>query len=361
MNLRSIMLVGTVLMTTAAVAQDIKLIGSIHQPLKSAQKYTLRGNTQPSRAVSLLKIQLSPLTQKALGQKAEVILNTPNQSAPSSRYPSQVQLGMNGVPVLDQGALGTCVTFANTAAVDAVLNKGNYISQLCQLQLGQYLEKNGYTPSGWDGSSGRIVLNQMQIFGVISNENQKSYGCGGLHVYPQKASDNEINTSVAMTPEDYRQLSESLDEIGIWWTPILDGYVAQLNRVDTNKVLDKVKTSLREGDRVTAGILLVAHDLGFVGAVGTHQLKNDTWLLTTEIVRDLYLRPYFAGHEMVITGYDDEAVAIDFHGVEHKGLLTLRNSWGDGFGNKGDFYMSYDYFKVLVIEAQRIRSATNEA
>ena len=59
---------------------------------------------------------------------------------------------------------------------------------------------------------------------------------------------------------------------------------------------------------------------------------------------------------MVITGYDDDAIAKDSAGQEHQGLLTLRNSWGANAGNHGDFYMSYDYFKLLVVEAQRIRT-----
>ncbi|MGF2339111.1 C1 family peptidase, partial [Acinetobacter baumannii] len=72
--------------------------------------------------------------------------------------------------------------------------------------------------------------------------------------------------------------------------------------------------------------------------------------------------PFFGGHEMIITGYDDNAIAVDDNGREHKGLFTLRNSWGEQFGDKGNFYMSYDYFKVLTIEAQRIRAlADNES
>ena len=102
--------------------------------------------------------------------------------------------------------------------------------------------------------------------------------------------------------------------------------------------------------------LLLDFDLGMMGAVGTRNSDFDTWVLTPEIARDIYLRPKFGGHEMIITGYDDEAVATDDQGRKHKGLFTLRNSWGDKIGDKGNFYMSYDYFKVLVIEAQRIRT-----
>jgi C1A family cysteine protease len=57
---------------------------------------------------------------------------------------------------------------------------------------------------------------------------------------------------------------------------------------------------------------------------------------------------------MIITGYDDEAIAIDKLGHQHKGLFTLRNSWGSSVADKGNFYMSYDYFKTLAMEAYKI-------
>ena len=243
------------------------------------------------------------------------------------------------------------MTFASTAAIDAALGQGDYVSQLCQLQLGNYLAANGYNASGWDGSLGRYVLSQMESYGVVSKEQQKTVGCGGLTQYPAKG---QPIPSSYMNPEEYHQLSESINE-QISWSPILDIFTA-MDRVDTNKTLNDVKQALKEKDRVTFGVLLLDFDLGMMGAVGTHNSNFDTWVLTPEIARDVYLRPNFGGHEMVITGYDDDAVATDDQGRHHKGLFTLRNSWGDKIGDKGNFYMSYDYFKVLVIEAQRIRS-----
>jgi len=53
------------------------------------------------------------------------------------------------------------------------------------------------------------------------------------------------------------------------------------------------------------------------------------------IQRDAYLKSEFSGHEMLITGYDDNAVAKDENGYEHRGLLTLRNSWGEDVGDHG--------------------------
>ena len=91
---------------------------------------------------------------------------------------------MNGVPVLNQGRHGSCVTFAVTAAMDAVIGHGDYISQLCSLELGKSLEYNGYLPSGWDGSLGPIVLNQFSRFGVVSKNDQASKSCADVKEYP---------------------------------------------------------------------------------------------------------------------------------------------------------------------------------
>ena len=57
---------------------------------------------------------------------------------------------------------------------------------------------------------------------------------------------------------------------------------------------------------------------------------------------------------MIITGYDDKAVAYDLNGKQHVGLLTLRNSWSENAGDNGNYYMTYDYFKKYASEAQAI-------
>ena len=77
-------------------------------------------------------------------------------------------------------------------------------------------------------------------------------------------------------------------------------------------------------------------------------LGLDTWLIT----KDLDTPTKIGGHQMVIYGYDDNAVAKDNHGDSHVGLLKLRNSWSSLLGNHGEFYMSYDYFKKYAHEAQ---------
>ncbi|QRN04942.1 peptidase C1 [Legionella sp. MW5194] len=343
----------TLLMSSSVMAQDIHIQGTFSKTIKAPIVQGKNSLQAPKiKTIKLLKVELSTHAQQILAARAAAAVNKTQQLAfPSnSKYPPQVELGMNDVPVLDQGYHGSCVTFASTAAVDAVLQKGDYVSQLCQLQLGNYLEKQGYALSGWDGSLGRFVLSQMDMFGIVPKEREAAQGCGGLHEYPLEGE----RPFDAMTPEEYREISLRMDD-HVAWSPVLD-IMDAFDRFDTNQTLTQVKASLSAGDRVTFGVLLLDFDLGTMGAVGTRNSTNDSWVLTPQIARDVYQRPFFGGHEMVITGYDDNAVAIDDEGREHRGLLTLRNSWGDRLGDHGDFYMSYDYFKLLVIEAQRIRS-----
>ncbi|KTC84659.1 MULTISPECIES: C1 family peptidase [Legionella] len=340
------------------IAQDVKIVGTFTQSVKiphaQALKNAPRDAADSIEKISLLKVELSDKAKQALANKANNALSHTRQFAATkleSTYPEQVQLGMNNVPVLNQGMHGTCVTFAVTAAIDAALKQGDYVSQLCSLQLGNYLEQNAYFISGWEGSWGRYVLSQIEMFGVVNKEQQQTQGCAGLNTYPMN---DTADIQGAMSVEDYRQMSEDLNE-KVLWSPVLDVYEALNDRIDTNKTINNIKASLNAGDRLTFGILLLDFDLGFMGAVGKNQTEGDTWVLTPEIARDVYLRPNFGGHEMVITGYDDNAVAKDDQGREHRGLFTLRNSWGKKVGNQGDFYMSYDYFKLLALEVARVR------
>ena len=338
-------------------AQDIKITGTLSH---TAKTHAVRGITAPkTRDIKLLKIELSDKAKQHFMNKASHSLAhtgqfAANASAKFGRFPSKIQLGMNNVPVLDQGQHGTYVTFATTAALDAVIGNGDSISQLCSLQLGNYLANNGYQASGWKGSWGPSVLSQIDSFGVISKAHEARVGCGDLTSYPMTGPEPES----FITVEQSYEMSQSLEEKFVW-SPILGIWQATLDRVDTNKTLADVKQALRSGDRVTFGVLLLDLDLGSVGAVGKTGSAYDSWVLTPEIARDVYLRPEFGGHEMVITGYDDDAIATDDEGRTYQGLLTLRNSWGANMGKNGDFYMSYEYFKLLVIEAQRIRSADN--
>lgn len=321
------------------------------------QDHKLRGDTTSiltKKSVKLMNIKLSNQEKKQLfnnlAEKTNYVV-TADKSVPSS-----INLGMNGVPVLNQGAHGSCVTFAQTAALDAMIAKGDYISQLCSLELGNYLEKQGYMPSGWDGSFGPLVLNQLLNFGYVSKFNQLQKSCAGVYDYPLE---NEHDIGAAMTLTDYKQLSENkLDDEGdVSWQyiPLMNTFdrfaKAFSNQEEATTTLVNIKKALSSKTRVTMGTLIMSSEQCNAVACGTFKASNDTWLVSDDIQ---HAPLFLGGHEMVITGYDDNAIVVDSNGKKHQGLLILRNSWGHDVGDKGNFYMTYDYFVSFAMEAQQL-------
>lgn len=307
-----------------------------------------------SKQIMLMNIKL---TEK---QKRDLLtFKSTNNITPMvqpTTLPAKKELGMNNVPVLDQGSHGACVTFANTGAIDALLGQGDYVSQLCHLELGKYLEGKSYMYSGWNGSWGTHVLSQIERFGIVNKTKQRAFGCGGLTEYPMAS----INTGSGMSLDEYKNLSESTIE-KLSWISLLTlaerfGWDPNSSK-DGDELLLKVKKAIAfkpsyaSNVRLTfATILPISHCN--VGACARYHATDDTWALTNAIKNDQEASP--AGHEMIITGYDDNAVAIDNEGHEHRGLLTLRNSWGSAAGDYGNYYMTYDFFKQFVLEVQAI-------
>ena len=312
-----------------------------------------------TRSVVLMNIPLNN-TQKRMLQT----FSTNTAIAPSSditisnaSLPSRIILGMNNVPVLDQGLHGTCVTFAETAALDALIGEGDHFSQLCALELGQYLEKNSYLPSGWEGTRGDFVLSRFSEYGLVSKAREAAEGCGGLTSYPSNDPDNAGN---AMSLEEYAALSENFNNDFYWYallTPEMFFADAEAGIKQDDMLLKNVKKILatkgaKQSTRVTFAAILPINHCN-VGACATFHQTEDTWALTASIKKDYKVE--FGGHQMVITGYDDYATAIDNEGKKHQGLLYLRNSWGDQVGDHGDFYMTYEFFKHYALSVEVVK------
>ncbi len=357
MRLIYAVLASCLLNTTAFAESDIEIKGKIKQiipdntPHSSIHYFPQKPS---SHTVTLLKVKLSEKAWNKLSERVEHNSQEPAPPLPPhlKGLATETQLGMDNVPVMDQGAHGTCATFATTAAVDAALEAGDYISQVCTLQLGQYLEHFGYNPSGWDGSLNTLVLDQLRAFGFVNKTTQREEGCGGVTEYPVSGEVPEGELSL----ERHYEISEPLSERNFAWSSVLDIHQVFLDRTDPQKTLETVKQALRNHDRLTFGGLLFRLNEGTAGALGKHNQRNDTWVLTPEILDDIMKHRNYGGHAMVITGFDDYATAVDKNNRVHRGLLTLRNSWGESAGDGGDFYMSYDYFKLLAFEINRVRS-----
>jgi len=303
-----------------------------------------KDGTAAQKQLVLPKMKVS----KAARQQMHTALNlkAPAKAA-FGEVPVRVKLGMQNTPVLDQGQHGTCVTFAVTAAVDALLGAGDYVSQLCNLELGSYLSINDRANySGWEGTWGTETLNQINEFGVVSQNYQKLNGCAGVRVYNL---DDETDQGTPMSDIDFTSHSIPMKDVMDVHT-ILD---ASTPNYGWGTVID-IRQALAKGNRVVVGMLLDTMIDNRVGAVGQMHVPGDTWMLVPQISDDILNFPYFAGHEMVITGYDDSAVVTDDAGHTNYGVFTLRNSWSQYAGDQGNYYVTYDYFRLMGEEAHEL-------
>jgi len=342
------------LLSHQAFSDDLTFVGTTEQTITPTHLNTpLQNLAQPREqpqvtSITLPEYKLSEATQRLIYQRAQDILQQKKSVnfSPTRNQSKKKQLGMRNVPVLNQGAHGTCATFAVTAAADALINQGDRISQLCLLQLGNYLETQNLGRSGWDGLSMYTALNRLTNNGFITSANQKKYGCGGLKNYPFYSVDRPYSS---ISRDTYAQRREPASEKRFTRKTVFTTF----NRSATDRV-HAIKSSIDAGHRVIISALLPGTVLGNVGAMAWYHYLNDTWVLNDSIAQKIKDQIYFSGHAMVITGYDDDAVATDLSGHRHRGLFTLRNSWGSWIGDGGDFYMSYDYASILTNRGEQL-------
>lgn len=302
--------------------------------------------------------------------------NNSQIKAAVSSLPSAINLGMNKTPILDQGIFFSCVTFATTAALDAALGKGDYISQLCLLELMTYFNQNNYYHSPWEDSTPDIVIHTIQEFGIINKTNQQLSVCGNIKDYPPISS--HINpSSLTLSPTDYHKYSENIfhnlmGENQIAFRELYslpDNFYGDdpktlandaYRSINPNEALQVIKTSLAQGNRVVVGMLVDLNPTEMKAqyfARGHYQRPYDTWFLTNAIkehLNDVMKYKAWGGHEVILYGYDDNAVALDKDGKKEKGLFLVRNSYGKRPPNKGIEFMTYDFLKLLSTDATSI-------
>lgn len=331
------------LFTALAYAEDdVKIDGQL------SQSTTIPYHHQ----IQLLKLKISKQGQKKLKQRMmqQQQLKKINFQQHTSNLPSKLELGMANVPVLDQGPYGTCATFAVTAALDALSAKGDYISQLCSLSLSEYLSQHSQLHSMWNGAMPEDVFHLISMFGIINKENEQIHGCGGYHDYPMYFSENYPATDL----DSFKQHAQGKYSIGYFSSSNYVNFAELLEQSSAiQQALVSTKQTIHDGSRVVVAIILIADKN--VGAYGKHHQDNDTWVFSNDLYDQLVSDPAIGGHAMVITGYDDNAEAIDEQGNIHKGLFTLRNSWGPKAGDEGNYYISYDYFNSFVVDLTKIK------
>jgi hypothetical protein len=344
---------------TTTISPNVKISGTIPTDVvihpKQDQHHLLKSSGAPRvKQVLLQHLILSDKAASYLAAEAKKLNSPLLLSSSADGLPATASLEMKHMPVLDQGSHGSCVTFADTGAINFILGKGDYVSQLCSLELGSTLENQGELQySGWDGSFSILVLNQITKYGIVNIKTQRSLGCAGVKEYPLMDGNDR---GMPMSKKEFASKHEVVLKDN--WKVLLHPNNALSKNAHTDLVLKNVKKALLNGHPVVFGIGLDITTNALLrvnGAVGTYKIRNDSWVVSEEIARHAEIKYKIdAGHEMMVTGYDDNAVIIDQDGKRHTGVLTLRNSWSAEAGNQGDYYMSYGYFKLLVTEAAEI-------
>jgi len=175
-------------------------------------------------------------------------------------------------------------------------------------------------------------------------------GCADVREYPLM---EETNEGKPMSESEFLSHALPISNL-VSWEALLKDEESFSDSRDMNQVIQKIKEEIAIGNRMTIGMLLDVN-VGDAGAVGNNRVLNDTWMLTPDIISDAMNGQIYAGHELVITGYDDELVVTDENGHANRGVFTLRNSWSKLAGDQGDYYVTYDYVKFLALEVMAIR------
>lgn len=319
-----------------------------------------------TETIGLTHVRLSRATRKKISLNMATLLAKPSLSiVEHGSLPASHYVGMNHQLVLNQGLWGSCVTFAVTGAINALLNYQSQarLSQLCNLQVGRS-PGNPYSPSwgggGWNGNYANNVFHQIDHYGFMNLAAQKAYGCGGLREYPTYSANN----GSPMQLNEFMRFSNTGVFTNQNWATILPPS-NPLSPTKAAVVLHEVKLALNKGNRIVFGMLMDSN-FGFgTGAVGRYKspyqlpLLTDTWVLNSQIQKDISSNTAsISGHDIIIDGYDNNACATytaKNGTVKNQcGLLRIRNSWGPLAGDKGDYYMTYQYFMAAVDEAYSV-------
>lgn len=321
------------------ISDHIKVVGektigiTINQHQKNNDRATFNSSSSSkTKEITLLNIELDSHAKSALKKRMQRILKEKDKlsfSSSASTDNSVVDLGMNNVPVFDQGMHGTCVTFSVTAAIDALYNLDDYISQQCLLEVGlykYYFFQTNYP--GWDGAFVKDVLGRIKYYGVVNKSN-----CPDM--YP--------NRTKWVFPYTYRSYS------------LKEPWVKNLNWKNLPEAdLIELKKALNNGNRVViSNILYLQKAFGYP----INNKNNGLWDIPStkeefvKMMNDILWNTgnSLGGHAIIVTGYDD-----------NQKTLKIRNSWGEDVGDQGEFYMSYDFYELFNIMATEIFSDGQE-
>ncbi len=319
------------------------------------------GNAVESHQVSIPKVSLSEKAREALVNHIQSVLakeNNEDDNTSPKQTEEKVFLGMNDLPVLNQGVWGSCATFATTEAIDAYYHftGSKQISQLCNLELGLALN-TGDEYGGWDGASIQDILSQINIFGFLVKKYEQKYGCGGLTAYPLQ----EDLIGEGMTELTFSERANHKFRVGLWHqliTPALTSSDLSNDLAHAKMTIKQIRAAIRRGHRVVIMLgLPITADPEHNGAIGSYHGDHNVWMLSDDILNAFSKKNSEEGnHALVITGFDDNCITVNENGADKEKChyVIVRNSWGKDVGDHGNYYVTDLYLGAFLRDAYEI-------
>jgi C1A family cysteine protease len=248
----------------------------------------------------------------SLGQKDSIKKMISKQSKIRSskvplKIPPSVDLRQWFTPIENQQSLGSCTAHAGIGLVEYFENKsfGKFIdaSRL-------FLYKVSRDLLNWTGDTGayvRTTMKALTLFGVPPEQ-----------YYPYVVSNFDMEPSAFLFAyaQNYQAISYyKLDPVGI----------------KKEDLLGKIKTYLAMG---------LPSMFGFT-VYNSYTQANTTGKIPFPSTGDRAV----GGHAIVAAGYDNDIKIrnTNMGGVETKGALLIRNSWGTDWGESGYGWLPYEY------------------
>lgn len=239
------------------------------------------------------KLNLHPM-QKGFGWKRPAL---PDFTSPkmvphfAGPLPTHVDMRDKCAPVYDQSTLGSCTAQAWAAAVEFVM------------------QKNGKTP--YIPSRLFIYYNERVLEGTVSEDSGASLA-DGAKVLRKQGAPHE-----SMWAYDIAKFAKK---------PTRTVYADGLKHL----VMGTARVRQKEEDFkkvLASGLPIVGGFAVMSSFVSEAVSKTGMGVMPTPDEEML------GGHAIMVVGYCDE-----------KRQWIVRNSWGEGWGDKGYFYMPYEYF-----------------
>lgn len=208
----------------------------------------------------------------------------------ASTLPPVFSLSEWAPPVLDQSSIGSCTAHGITAAMRlALVKEGGTDFPMARLQLyfdERFMEDTVASDAGAEIRDGFKTASSKGV----AHEDLWPYDVTKFTVAPPQ---NIYDDAVKNLITQYRRVE-----------------------IDTNSV----KQAIAQGHPVVIGITLY------------ESFESNEVARTGIVPMPLITEKTLGGHCMCVIGYG-----------EKEGYFTVRNSWGEGWGDKGNCYIPYDY------------------